>query len=66
MLFMEYFFGARNFQEKNTIFQRFPKEIVGNLEIWVNPLVKLIWLGSLLYFFAGLFILLPIGEGKKV
>jgi cytochrome c-type biogenesis protein CcmF len=65
MLFMEYFFGARSFEEKSAFFQRFPREIVGNLEIWVNPLVKLIWFGSLLYFLAGLFILLPIGEGKK-
>lgn len=66
LLFMEYFFGARSFEEKKAIFDKFPTEIVGNLEIWVNPLVKLIWFGSVLYFLSGLFILLPIGEGKKI
>lgn len=64
MLFMQYYFGARNFQEKSIYFEKFPKEIVANLEIWINPLVKLIWIGSLLFFLSGLFIMLPFGEKK--
>ena len=64
MMFMEYFFSARTFAEKTELFNRFPKQIVANLEIWVNPLVKLIWLGSILFFLSGLFIVLPIGEKK--
>ncbi len=40
----------------------FPAAITTTLEVWVNPLVKFIWLGSLLFFFSGLIILLPFGE----
>ena len=64
IMFMEYFFTARSFSEKEELFNRFPKQIVANLEIWINPLVKLIWLGSVLFFLSGLFIILPIGEKK--
>ncbi|MCB1193963.1 MAG: heme lyase CcmF/NrfE family subunit [Leptospiraceae bacterium] len=62
LLFMDFFFGANSFQEKQEMFSKFPTQIIGNLEIWVNPLVKLIWIGSLLFFLSGLFILFPIGE----
>ncbi|WCL49157.1 heme lyase CcmF/NrfE family subunit [Leptospira sp. GIMC2001] len=65
MLFMDYLFSARNLEEKIGFYGRFPKQIIANLEIWVNPLVKFVWVGSLMYFLSGLFILLPIGEGKK-
>jgi cytochrome c-type biogenesis protein CcmF len=64
MLFMQYYFGAQNLAEKGMILQRFPAEIVANLEVWINPLVKLIWVGSLLFFFTGLFILVPLKEPK--
>jgi cytochrome c-type biogenesis protein CcmF len=64
ILFMEYYFGTRNFMEKAKMGDRFPRQIVANLEVWVNPLVKLIWLGSLLFFLSGLYILLPIGNTK--
>ncbi len=65
LLFMNYYFNGNTSEEKLKSFLQFPTEIVANLEIWVNPLVKLIWLGSLLYFITGVFLLLPLGEGKK-
>ncbi|MCC5814044.1 MAG: heme lyase CcmF/NrfE family subunit [Leptospira sp.] len=65
MAYMDYMFGAKDLEERISLYSQFPKRIVANLEIWVNPLVKFVWAGSLLYFFSGLFILLPIGEGKK-
>jgi cytochrome c-type biogenesis protein CcmF len=64
ILFMDYYFGSRNFIEKAKLGDRFPKQIIANLEVWINPLVKLIWLGSLLFFFSGLYIILPIGNSK--
>ncbi len=42
--------------------QLFPSTLVGSLEVWINPLVKFIWLGSILFFLSGLLILLPFGE----
>lgn len=55
-----YYFQARGNQEAYQ--QLFPSRIVATLEVWVNPLVKFIWLGSLMFFFCGLIILLPFGE----
>ncbi|MEM7181661.1 MAG: cytochrome c biogenesis protein CcsA [Spirochaetota bacterium] len=66
MMYMNYLFGAQSLTEKMQVMQQFPPQIVSNLEVWVNPLVKLIWVGSVLFFLSGLFILLPIGENKKV
>lgn len=43
----------------------FPSSIVADLEYWINPLVKFIWLGTTLFFFAGLLILLPFGEKRN-
>jgi cytochrome c-type biogenesis protein CcmF len=40
----------------------FPPAIVATLEVWVNPLVKFVWLGSLLFFLCGLLLLVPFGE----
>ena len=40
----------------------FPPSLRASLEIWINPMVKFIWIGSLLFFFAGLLILIPFGE----
>lgn len=40
----------------------FPPSIVATLEVWVNPLVKFIWFGSVLFFLTGLVLLLPTGE----
>jgi cytochrome c-type biogenesis protein CcmF len=65
MMYMDYMFGAKDTEDRMVLFSRFPRQIVANLEIWVNPLVKFVWAGSLLYFLSGLFILLPIGEGRK-
>ncbi|MDX1960223.1 MAG: cytochrome c biogenesis protein CcsA [Leptospiraceae bacterium] len=59
MLFMQYYFGTRNITEKVQVLEKFPKQIVANLEVWVNPLVKLIWVGSLMFFFSGLFVMYP-------
>ncbi len=42
----------------------FPAVILASLEIWINPLVKFIWLGSGLFFLAGLLLVLPFGEKK--
>ncbi|MBX7056864.1 MAG: cytochrome c biogenesis protein CcsA [Leptospirales bacterium] len=43
----------------------FPRRITATLEVWINPLVKFIWLGSLLFFFSGLLIVLPFGEKER-
>jgi len=64
-LFMDYFFSGNSLKEKELAYLKFPKRIVGHLEVWINPLVKFIWAGSVLYFLSGLFILLPIGEKKQ-
>ena len=40
----------------------FPSTLVATLEVWINPLVKFIWLGSILFFLSGLVILMPFGE----
>lgn len=65
LLFMNYYFTGSTQAEKLSLFLQFPKQLVANLEIWINPLVKLIWIGSGLYFITGLFLLLPIGERKS-
>ncbi|GBF50628.1 cytochrome c biogenesis protein [Leptospira ryugenii] len=65
LLFMNYYFTGSTEKEKLAHFLRFPKRLVANLEIWINPLVNFIWLGSVMYFLTGLFLLLPIGELKK-
>lgn len=65
LMFMQYYFTPGSEMDKLKFFLNFPKQIVANLEVWVNPLVKLIWLGSLLYFLSGIFLLLPLGETKK-
>jgi cytochrome c-type biogenesis protein CcmF len=61
MLFMNFYFGSRNFKDKEMLSGQFPSQLIGNLEVWVNPLVKLIWLGSFLFFLSGLLIIVPIG-----
>ena len=40
----------------------FPDRMTATLEVWINPLVKFIWLGSVLFFLSGLIILVPFGE----
>ncbi|TGK96769.1 heme lyase CcmF/NrfE family subunit [Leptospira brenneri] len=65
LMFMQYYFTPGSEMDKLKFFLNFPRQIVANLEVWVNPLVKLIWIGSLLYFLTGIFLLLPIGEKKK-
>ncbi|MCW7458260.1 cytochrome c biogenesis protein CcsA [Leptospira bandrabouensis] len=65
LMFMQYYFTPGSEMDKLKLFLNFPKQIVANLEVWVNPLVKLIWIGSLLYFLSGIFLLLPVGETKK-
>ena len=42
--------------------QLFPSNINISLEIWINPLVKFIWLGSILFFLSGLLLILPFGR----
>ncbi|PKA12771.1 cytochrome C biogenesis protein [Leptospira meyeri] len=65
LMFMQYYFTPGSEMDKLKFFLNFPRQIVANLEVWVNPLVKLIWIGSLLYFLSGIFLLLPAGETKK-
>ncbi|MCW7494397.1 cytochrome c biogenesis protein CcsA [Leptospira sp. 2 VSF19] len=65
LMFMQYYFTPGSEMDKLKLFLNFPKQIVANLEVWVNPLVKLIWVGSLLYFLSGIFLLLPVGDNKK-
>ncbi|GBF42744.1 cytochrome c biogenesis protein [Leptospira ellinghausenii] len=65
LMFMQYYFTPGSETDKLKLFLNFPRQIVANLEVWINPLVKLIWIGSLLYFMSGIFLLLPIGERKK-
>ncbi|EQA36472.1 cytochrome c assembly protein [Leptospira inadai serovar Lyme str. 10] len=62
-LFMNFFF-TRDSNIKSEQYLRFPRQIVANLEVWINPMVKFIWAGSLLFFLSGLLILLPIGENR--
>ncbi|MCB1157284.1 MAG: heme lyase CcmF/NrfE family subunit [Leptospiraceae bacterium] len=64
MMYMDFYFGARSFEEKMQKYKNFPNQVVANLEVWVNPLVKLIWIGSVLFFLSGLLILLPLGEKR--
>ncbi|TGM24092.1 heme lyase CcmF/NrfE family subunit [Leptospira meyeri] len=65
LMFMQYYFTPGSEMDKLKFFLNFPRQIVANLEVWVNPLVKLIWIGSLIYFLSGIFLLLPAGETKK-
>ncbi len=65
MVYMEYLFGRQGYENKIRAFSQFPTKLVANLEIWVNPLVRFVWTGSVLYFLSGLFILLPIGEKRE-
>lgn len=44
--------------------QLFPQQITATLEVWVNPLVKFVWLGTILFFISGLIVLIPFGERK--
>lgn len=64
LMFMDYYFGSKNFLDKVNQARKFPTQIVANLEVWINPLVKLIWLGSVMFFLSGLYILLPIGTSR--
>ncbi len=63
-MFMNFFF-TRDPSLKLEHYLRFPRQIVANLEVWINPLVKFIWAGSLMFFLSGLLILLPIGESRE-
>lgn len=63
-MFMNFYF-TRDPAAKLQHYLRFPRQIVANLEVWINPLVKFIWAGSLMFFLSGLLILLPIGEDRK-
>ncbi|TGK42341.1 heme lyase CcmF/NrfE family subunit [Leptospira andrefontaineae] len=63
-MFLDFFF-TRDPAIKAAKYLKFPNQIVANLEVWVNPMVKFIWAGSLMFFLSGLLILLPIGEDKK-
>ena len=52
-------------KERRAYEELFPQSLRASLEIWINPMVKFIWLGSLLFFLSGLILLLPLGETKN-
>ncbi|MFN3604666.1 MAG: cytochrome c biogenesis protein CcsA [Leptonema sp. (in: bacteria)] len=54
----EYYYYDLN---KNDIAYKmiFPETIVLDLFIWINPLIKFIWLGMTLFFISGLLVLIP-------
>ena len=35
-------------------------------QVWINPLVRIVWVGFTFFIIVGLLLLLPIGEGKKL
>ncbi len=37
----------------------FPSNLIVDLFVWINPLIKFIWLGMILFFVGGLLVLLP-------
>ncbi len=51
-------------KDQRAYLELFPPNLVASLEIWINPLVKFIWLGSLTFFFSGLLLLIPVGEKR--
>ena len=56
------FFYYQTEQSPEAYRRLFPNTLVATLEVWINPMVKFIWLGSILFFLSGLVILLPFGE----
>ena len=64
--FNHYYEAYYHFLEKDprAYDQLFPESISATLEIWINPLTKFIWLGSILFFFSGLLVLLPIPKPR--
>ncbi|MBE7438045.1 MAG: cytochrome c biogenesis protein CcsA [Spirochaetales bacterium] len=54
-----YFFTDRSAGARQALF---PPTLLATIEIWINPLVKFIWLGSVLFFLGGLILWLPVGE----
>ena len=55
-----YYFGTEIDRESYETL--FPESLVATLEVWINPMVKFIWLGSLMFFFSGLILVIPYGE----
>ena len=47
--------GGKNEDDNSFVFQ-----------IWINPLVRLVWFGFALFIASGLLLLLPFGEGKEI
>ena len=35
-------------------------------QVWINPLVRMVWIGFAFFIFSGLLLLLPFGEGKEI
>ena len=56
-----YFIFDREATSRDSLF---PPFLIADLQIWINPLVQFIWIGSLIFFFAGIFILIPWGEPR--
>ncbi len=62
-LFEYYYFDLE--KNYNAYPMLFPKNLIVDLYIWINPLIKFIWLGTTLFFISGLIVLLPIVEIKE-
>ncbi len=52
-------------KDPQAYYSLFPTSLILSLQVWINPLVKFIWLGSLLFFFSSLILLLPFGERQR-
>jgi len=59
----EYYYYELN-KDPNAYQMLFPSSLVVDLHIWINPLMKFIWFGTLLFFISGLIVLLPSIELK--
>ncbi|MCS7205745.1 MAG: cytochrome c biogenesis protein CcsA [Leptospiraceae bacterium] len=62
-MFEFYYYDLKRSPE--AYYMLFPKNIVVDVQIWINPFMKLLWLGTFLFFIAGLIVFLPQVEIKK-
>lgn len=54
----EYYYYELN-KDYNAYQMLFPRNLIVDLHIWINPLIKFIWFGTVLFFISGLIVLLP-------
>ncbi len=61
-MFEYYFYDLKQSKDAYSIF---PSSIVVDLHVWINPLMKFIWLGTILFFFSGLLVFLPLNNKEN-